>query len=52
VLNASLTRTHILTRLAKAGAQPSLVVAVPAMITFLVVQRYIVAGLAAGSLKG
>jgi ABC-type glycerol-3-phosphate transport system permease component len=30
----------------------SLVVAVPAMILFLVVQRYIVAGLAAGSLKG
>jgi ABC-type glycerol-3-phosphate transport system permease component len=30
----------------------SLVVAVPAMILFLVVQRYIVTGLAAGSLKG
>lgn len=30
----------------------SLVVAVPAMILFLVVQRYIVAGLAAGSIKG
>jgi hypothetical protein len=30
----------------------SLVVAVPAMVLFLVVQRYIVAGLAAGSLKG
>ncbi len=30
----------------------SLVVAVPAMILFLVVQRYIVAGLAAGSVKG
>jgi len=30
----------------------SLVVAVPAMILFLIVQRYIVAGLAAGSVKG
>jgi len=30
----------------------SLVVAVPAMVLFLVVQRYIVAGLAAGSVKG
>ena len=30
----------------------SLVVAVPAMILFLIVQRYIVAGLAAGSIKG